>query len=239
MGRYEGKVVFVTGAAGNIGQAVVKKFAQEGAKIVLADLHEGSGEKSVSKLQGVIGEYLLVTGDVGQVETINSMVQQTVDKFGQIDVMAHIAGGFAMGDPVHALNTAVFEKMMTINARLTYVACGGIAKHMVDHGVKGVITTVLARASFSGGKNMAAYSASKAAAERIMQSMAQELKDKDIRINGVMPSIVDTEPNRKDMPNADFSKWVTPEQVADVIAFLSSDAASIISGASIPVYNKA
>lgn len=238
MGQFDGKVMMVTGAAGSIGSVVVKKFAEEGAKVVLVD-HSGKAQKVADELGDTLTEYLVVTGDIGQVETMDDMVEKAVAKFGQIDALAHVAGGFSMGDPVHAVNVDVFEKMMYINARLTYVTCGRVAKHMVDKGVNGTITAVLARAGLSGGKNMAAYSASKAAAERIVQSMAQELKEHDIRVNGVMPSIVDTEPNRKDMPKADFSKWVTPEQIADVIAFLSSPAASSITGGSIPVYNKA
>ena len=238
MGQFDGKVVMVTGAAGSIGSVVVKKFAEEGAKVVLVD-HSGKAQTVADELGDTLSDYLVVTGDIGEVETMDHMVEEAVAKFSQIDALAHVAGGFSMGDPVHAVNVDVFEKMMYINARLTYVTCGRVAKHMVDKGVKGTITAVLARAGLSGGKNMAAYSASKAAAERIVQSMAQELKDHDIRVNGVMPSIVDTEPNRKDMPKADFSKWVTPEQIADVIAFLSSPAASSITGGSIPVYNKA
>ncbi|MCA9895294.1 MAG: SDR family NAD(P)-dependent oxidoreductase [Anaerolineae bacterium] len=238
MGQFDGKVVMITGAAGGIGSAVVEKFAREGAKVVLADRSGESYDKVVSRLGGQIGDYLIVSGDIGQVDVVDEMVEKAIAKFGQIDALAHIAGGFSMGDPVHAVNVDVFEKMMYINARLTYVICGRVAKHMVESGVHGTITAVLARAGLTGGKNMAAYSASKAAAERIIQSMAQELKDHDIRVNGVMPSIVDTEPNRNDMPKADFSKWVTPAQIADVIAFLSSPAGSSVTGGSIPVYNK-
>lgn len=238
MGQFDGKVVFVTGAGGGIGSVVAAKFAQEGAKLVLAVHHSDSDDEILSKLGVEVSDYLVVTGDIGQPETINTMVEQAVDKFGQIDVMAHVAGGFAMG-AVHDLDIDTFEKLMYLNAHLTYVACGRIAKHMVEKGVQGAITVVLARAALSGAKNMAAYAASKAAAERIMQSMAQDLKEHNIRVNGVLPSTVDTAANRKDMPKADFSKWVTPEQIADVIAFLSSDAASAISGASVPVYNKA
>lgn len=238
MGLFDGKVAMVTGAAGSVGSSVVEKFAREGAKIVLVDLHGDSCEKVVKKLEGIIDEHLIVSGDIGQPATVDEMVTKVEGKFGQIDIMAHIAGGFAMGDPVHALNIDVFEKMMYINTRLTYVACGRVASHMLEKSVSGAITCVLARVGLSGGKNMGAYSASKAAAERIVQAMAQELKEHNIRVNGIMPSIVDTEPNRRDMPNADFNKWVSPAQIADVIAFLSSSAASSITGGSIPVYNK-
>ena len=119
---------------------------------------------------------------------------------------------------------------MYLNARILFVTLGRVAKHMVDNNIQGSITTILAKTGLSGAKNTAAYAASKAAAQRIMESMALELKEHDIRVNGVMPSIVDTPANRESMPNADFSRWVTPEQIADTMAFLSSDGAEAISG---------
>lgn len=237
-GRFRNKVLMITGAAGGVGRGVVEKFHTEGARLVLIDRQRASCEALVSDLGIAAADCLILGGDLGQVEAMDRIVSEVEAKFGQIDGLAHIAGGFGMGEPVHAVNIDVFEKMMYINARLTYVTCGRVAKHMVDRGVKGSIVTVLAKAGLSGGKNMAAYVASKAAAERIVQSMALELREHDIRVNGIMPSIVDTPTNRKDMPNADFGRWVTPAQIADTIAYLLSDDASAVSGASVPVYNR-
>lgn len=236
MGRFEGRVVVVTGAGGNVARGILALFASEGAHLALIDRSEISPER----LRDVLGDarYITLTADLSRVDDVEDVANRIIGELGGLDVLIHTAGGFGMGDPVHALNLDVFHQMMTINALVTYVTCGVFARHMVDRGQGGSIVTILAKAGLSGGKNMAAYSASKAAAERIVQSMAQELREHNVRINGIMPSIVDTPANRKDMPNADFSKWVTSEQIADVCAFLASPAAEAISGASLPVYNR-
>jgi NAD(P)-dependent dehydrogenase (short-subunit alcohol dehydrogenase family) len=237
-GTFAGQVVVITGAAGNIGRGVVQKFAAEGAKLVFVDLHQDSIDGLVNDMGAALGAYLGIPTDIGQPEQVQAAIQQIDAKFGRIDHLAHIAGGFAMGQPVHEAGIDVFEKMMYLNARLTWVMCGHVAKYMVDKGTKGTISAIIARPSQGAFKNGAAYAASKAAAERIIQTMGQELLDHDIRVNGVSPSVVDTEPNRNAMPNADFSKWVTAEHIADTLAFLASDAASAISGVTIGVYNK-
>jgi NAD(P)-dependent dehydrogenase (short-subunit alcohol dehydrogenase family) len=213
-GLFAGKTVLITGAAGNVGRAVVAKFAAEGANLVLVDSKQEYLE-SMRKETNIQSPVLLVTGDLGKPEDTDAAVTAAEAKFGTIDILAHIAGGFAAGQPVHEAPLDVFEKMMYLNARLTFVVGGRVAKHMFEN------------------------TASKAAAQRIMESMALELRDNNIRVNGIMPSTIDTPANRKDMPNADFSKWVTTAQVADVIAFLASDASSSISGDSLEVYNKA
>lgn len=239
MAMFEGKTVMITGAAGGVARAVVEKFAREGANLVLVDYSQDKLDARVQEVQDLLNEYITGIGDLGKPDDAAACVQQAESKFGTIDVLAHIAGGFAMGDPVHAVNVDVFERMMYLNARLTYVTCGRVAQHMVEKGVSGSIVAVLARSGLSGAKNAAAYAASKAAAQRIIESMALELRDHNIRVNGVMPSTVDTEANRQAMPNADYQKWVTPMQIAETIAFLASDAASSISGDSLQTYNKA
>ncbi len=237
-GIFANKVVMVTGAAGNLGRAVVEKFAAEDAKLVLIDMKTEFLEKMLQDIGMSTENALLLSGDLGKPEESDAIVKAAEDKFGAIDVLAHIAGGYAAGDSVHEAPLSVFEKMMYLNAQLTWVICGRVAKHMVEKGVAGSMVAVLARAALRGGKGAAAYTASKAAAQRIIESMALELRDHNIRVNGVMPSIIDTPFNRKDMPNADFSKWVAPAQLANTIAFLASDAASAISGDSLEVYNK-
>jgi NAD(P)-dependent dehydrogenase (short-subunit alcohol dehydrogenase family) len=237
-GIFKNKVVMITGAAGNLGKAVTAKFASEGAKLVLVDGKKEYLDSAVQALGLKRGSYLLATGDLGKPADADKVVRATEKRFQHIDTLVHTVGGFAMGDPVHTAELSVFEKMMYLNAQVTFVMCGRVAKHMVDNNISGSIVAVLARSGLKGAKNMAAYTASKAAAERIIQSMAEELKDANIRVNGIMPSTIDTPINRKDMPNADFSKWVTPQQLADVLAYLSSDSASAITGDSVAVYNK-
>lgn len=238
-GIFEGKVVMVTGAAGAVADGVVKTFAAEGAKLVLVDLTEEKIKAKVEEWGDLLNDYIIVTGDLGKVEDTDAAVQAAEQAFGKIDVLTHIAGGFAMGDPVHEADISVFEKMIYLNARITWVVLGRVAKHMVDKGVKGAIIGVTARPAGGGAKNMAAYAASKSAAQRIIESMALELLEKDIRVNGVSPSVVDTPANRDSMGDENAHKWVTPEQIGETMRFLASDAASAISGQVVGVYNKA
>jgi NAD(P)-dependent dehydrogenase (short-subunit alcohol dehydrogenase family) len=236
---FKNKVVMVTGAAGNLGRAVCGYFTQEGAKLVMVDSKMEYLQTAFAALGIAKARALLLTADLSKTKDAEMIVTRAARKFGHIDALVHTVGGFATGDPVHQLpDISQFEKMMVLNAQTTYVTLGRVARHMVDHKVSGAMVAVLARSGLKGAKGMAAYTASKAAAERIVQSMAEELKDHNVRVNGVMPSTIDTPANRKDMPNADPSKWVTPAQLANVIGFLCSDAASAITGESVAVYNK-
>ena len=171
--------------------------------------------------------------DLSDGDAVDRAIQQITDATGGIDHVVHTVGGFAMGDPVHAGDINTFEKMMALNARMTYLVCGKIAAYMIDAGKTGSINMILARAGRQGSKNMGAYTASKAAATRIMESMAAELKEHHIRVNGISPSIVDTPPNRNSMPDANFDDWVKPAQIGDLAVFLARNEA--MTGANIAI----
>lgn len=239
MGQFDGKIIMVTGAGGNLARGVLARFAQEGAALVMVDVRTEWLDSAAEALKDQLGPHLKIASDIGVPEQMDAAIQQAHAAYGRIDVLIHTAGGFAAGTPVHQNSLDEFQRMMYLNAQLVWVACGRVAKYMVDQAIKGSIIAVLARSGLKGAKNMAAYTASKAAAERIIQSMAAELLDYGIRVNGVMPTHDRHPANRRDMPNADFSRWVTPQQIADVMAFLASDAASAISGDSVGVYGRA
>ena len=161
-----------------------------------------------------------------------------MERFGRIDVLAHTVGGYAAGKPVHDSDVDVLDKMFNLNVQPVYVTAGRVAKAMVAarHGRQDRRRAGEIRAQ--GQANAAAYTASKSAAQRMVESMALELRDKGINVNAVLPSIIDSPANRKDMPNADPAKWVTTEDVADVILFLASTAADKVNGASIEVFGR-
>lgn len=236
--RFNGKVVMITGATGNLGSATSRAFAEEGAKLIAVDRDQSRADELASKLNLDETRYLFVDMDVTDADSVNQAIQRIEAKFGGVDALVHTVGGFASGDPVHAGNLDVWHQQIALNATAVYVLCGRVAQHMLERSVPGSITIVLAKAALGGMKNGAAYAASKAAAMRIMESMALELKDNNIRVNGVLPSTLDTPVNRKAMPNADFSKWVTTDELANTLVFLASDAASGITGASIAVYGR-
>ena len=238
-GKFAGKTVMITGAGGQIAQGIIQKFAGEGANLALVDRQQERIEELVKSLSDIEGGTLAIVANLNDPESVDAGVQQAEETFGTIDILVHTAGGFATGTPVHETDVTLLDQQLMLNTRILFITLGRVAKHMVDNQVRGSIVTILARTGLTGAKNTAAYAASKAAAQRIMQSMALELREHGIRVNGVMPGTADTPTNREAMPDADFSKWVTPEQIADAIVFLASDAASAISGDSLAVYNKA
>ncbi len=239
---FDGKVVLVTGAAGNLGSAVVRRFADAGAKVALVDRDRSRFQEIIRSLSGKRTMYKGFVADLSKPDKVQKLTDSIVDHFGQIDILVHTVGGYAAGKPVHESvrenGLDVLDQMLNLNVRPLYLLGGAVAAHMVKKDIQGSIVFILAKAGEQGSKNHAAYSASKAAATRIMESMAAELKEKSIRVNGVSPSTIDTPPNRKAMPDADTSKWVTPAQLADAIAFLCSPAGSGIYGANLEVFGR-
>jgi NAD(P)-dependent dehydrogenase (short-subunit alcohol dehydrogenase family) len=237
-GRFEGKVVVVTGASGNLGQAAVHAYAAEGARIVLVGRSADELNRLIGELGGDANRFLAGPADVGDPDSVNALVERVVERFGQIDILAHTVGGFAAGQPVHEAGLDVWDKMMNLNAKTVYVTCGQIARHMVEKSVKGKIVAILSKHAYGGVAKSAAYSASKAAAQRVLESMAAELGVKGINVNGIVPAMIDTPQNRASSPNADYSKWVKPEEIAAAILYLTSDAARSINGASLNMYGR-
>ena len=229
-GEFDGQVIMISGANGALGQGVVAHFQATGARLVL--LERKAAESTPS------ADQLTLAADVTDPASMQAAVAQAVEHFGQIDAFIHTVGGFASGKAVHDVDLDMWDKMLLLNARSVYVACGTVARHMVEKGVRGRIVAVLARPALKGSKNMAAYSASKAAAQRVIESMAAELVEQGIRVNGVIPGTIDTPANREAMPDADFAKWVKPAQIASAMAFLISDASSAVSGDSLTVYGR-
>ncbi len=238
IGQVIDKTVMITGATGNLGSAVTRAFVAVGARVVMVDMQQERMDALAQELALDAGHYLPLVLDVTNPDSVNAALGKVTERFGHLDALVHTVGGYASGDPVHAGNLDVWHKMLTLNATGVYVLCGAVAQHMLDKGVSGSISVILAKAALGGMKNGAAYVASKAAAQRVVESMALELKDSGIRVNGVLPSIIDTPANRKDMPNADFSKWVAPAELANALLFLTSDAASGVTGATLEVYGR-
>jgi NAD(P)-dependent dehydrogenase (short-subunit alcohol dehydrogenase family) len=227
----EAKVVIVTGAAGNLGRAVVQAFADAGDTIVLvgrrrAALVDAFGEGSQRLVVAPVD--LLAPTEVA------AMVEMVIGRFGSIDVLCNLAGGFTMGEPVHATADATWDAMYDLNCRTMLNAVRAVVPRMVERR-RGKIVNVGALSALRGSAHMGAYVASKVAVARITETMAMELRDDGINVNCVLPSIIDTPENRTAMPDADHRRWVAPVDLAAAVAFLASDAARAIHGAAIPV----
>ena len=239
-GQFEGKVVLITGASGGLGQAVTRRFAREGAKLVLV-------ERNIERLNVLASQIvadhsssiMTMAVDVSVPEAIDLLMAAAHERFGRIDILVHTVGGYAAGKTVAEGDLDIWDKMMNLNARPVYLMGGRAAARMLEQGGGGKIVFVLARSGLKGSSKHSAYSASKAAAERVMESLSAEVRDQGIQVNAVLPGVIDTPLNRAEMPDADFSKWASPEQIADAIAFLASDQASAVHGVSLAVYNRA
>lgn len=224
-------VVVITGAFGALGRAVAQAFESRGARLALFDV----APQPPTVVRATLGLAPLLFGgvDLTDLEATRRVMVATATRFGGIDVLVNIAGGFRWerledGDP------ETWDQLYAMNLRTAVVCCKAALPAMLERGA-GRIINIGAGAAARATAGMGAYAASKAGVQRLTESLADELKDRGITVNAILPSIIDTPRNRADMPDADFSRWVAPEAIAEVIAFLASDAARAVTGAAIPV----
>lgn len=228
---FRNQTVLVTGAAGQLGQAVSRAFARQGANLVLL----GRNQASLAAAWGVTNETsLFVAADLLDQAQVNEAVAQGVARFGRVDVLCNIAGGFTMGEPVHQTSEATWDLMHDLNVRTVLNMARAVVPRMLD-GAGGKIINIGAIAAQRGAPDMGAYCAAKSAVVRLTESMAAELRTQGINVNCVLPSILDTPANRLAMPKADPHRWVAPDDLAQVVLFLASPAAIAIHGAALPV----
>jgi NAD(P)-dependent dehydrogenase (short-subunit alcohol dehydrogenase family) len=218
--------VMLTGAAGNLGRAVAAAFAATGANLALLDLKRGNLQDSERQL--------FVATDLLDAASVQAAVDQALQRFKRIDVLCNIAGGFRMGAAVHETSERDWNFMMDVNARSVLNMARAVVPAMLKAG-GGKIVNIGAFAAQKGAAQMGAYIASKSAVIRLTETMAAELREKNINVNCVLPTIIDTPENRAAMPKADPQRWVAPGDLAQVIVFLASDAARAIHGAALPV----
>jgi NAD(P)-dependent dehydrogenase (short-subunit alcohol dehydrogenase family) len=221
----QGKIIVVTGALGALGRVVADVALSRGARVAGIDHAPSQMPATAERIE--IGGI-----DLSDPAQANAAVEAAAKHFGKLDALINIAGGFAfetVGDGdiktwlrMHALN--VLTALNTSRAALPHLAASK-AGRIVNIGAMGAL---------QAGSGMGPYAASKAGVHRLTEALASEWKGK-ITVNAVLPSTIDTTANRADMPKADFAKWVTPQELAEVILFLASDAASGITGALIPV----
>lgn len=223
--------VVITGAAGNLGRAVASAFAAQGANLVLMDLKREA-------LEAVYGhedeQRLFAATNLLDQNQVNQAVAAAMQRFGRIDVLCNLAGGFRMGEAVHESTDENWDFLFALNSRTLLHTTRAIVPRMLAAGV-GKIINVGAFAAQKGQAQMGLYTAAKSVVIRLTESMAAELRTKNINVNCVLPTIIDTPENRAAMPNANPANWVSPEALADVIVFLASDAARAVHGAALPV----
>ena len=225
------RTVLVTGAAGNLGRAVANAFGERGANLVLLG-HRREALEAAFGSEGA--QRMFAPLDLLDQRKVDAVMRVALERFGRIDVLCNIAGGFRMGTPVHATSDDDWNFMFDVNVRTLLNCVRAVVPHMIEAG-GGKIVNVGAASAQRGAANMGAYCAAKSAVIRITESMAAELRDKNINVNCVLPTIIDTPENRASMPGADPGRWVAPEDLANVILFLASPDSRAIHGAAISV----
>ena len=232
--RLSGKIALIAGGTGGLGRSVSLAFLGEGALVAVT--YRNSQEfddlkRSARPDMPLVGHKIDVTDEVA----VQQLVDDVVAEYGCLDILVNTVGGYVGGVPLWDMDSKVLDQMLALNLRSGYALSRAAVKAMLKQR-NGAIVNVAAKAAHDHAAGAFAYAASKAAAVAMMDSLAADLKGTGVRVNSILPSIIDTEANRKSMPGANFSTWPKPEDIARVILFLCSDDAKVIHGASIPVY---
>lgn len=229
MSDLSGKIIVVSGAAGNLGKAVVVAFLRAGAVVCGLDHREGRLQAAVDP-SGFPGRLICYENvDVTDREGMQALAEKAQGDVGIPDVLVNTVGDFTFGERVHEISMETWERMFTKNVFSFLNLMHAFVPGMLEKG-GGKVIAIGSGASLKGGAKTGAYSAAKGALLRLTESMAAELAVENIQVNCVLPGTIDSPKIRAIEPNADFSKWVKPEQIADVILFLASPASDAVSG---------
>jgi len=229
--NFSNKVVLITGGTGALGSTLVKKFIDSGA-ITISSFVNDEGAK---RLKTANHKAELIKLDITKEEQILKTIPILVQKFGTIDILVNLVGGYLGGKPTMELGEIDWTTMMDLNLKSAFL----ISKYVIPimkSGKGGNIVHISSRTGLKSEGYDSAYAASKAGLIRFVEATSQELKGDNINVNCILPTIIDTEANRRAMPDADFKKWLSKEDLANVILFLCSSASKVINGAAIPTY---
>ncbi len=233
-GRFSNKLALVAGGTGGLGRAVSLAFLQEGASVAVTfrkqEEFDGLQKSAGPQASSLIGYQVDVIDD----GAVGKMVDGIFGGQRRLDVLVNTVGGYKAGMNLWEQDSKVLDQMLHLNLRSVYVLARAVVPAMLKQG-GGAIVNVAAKAALDPPAGAGAYAASKAAAIAMMNSLAADLKGTGVRVNSILPSIFDTEPNRKAMPNADFAKWPKPADIARIILFLCSEDAKLVHGTSIPL----
>jgi NAD(P)-dependent dehydrogenase (short-subunit alcohol dehydrogenase family) len=234
--KFSGKVALVTGGTGGLGRAVTLALLHEGASVVASYIVK----EEADALRDAVGPHAhleLLPLDATNEEECRTFVDGITARHGHLDILVNAIGGYAGGKPMWETDTKTYQLMLTLNLRAGHNLAKAVVPAMLRQ-KSGAIVSIASKAAVDHAAGAGAYAASKAAALALFDCLAQDVKGTGVRVNSVLPSIIDTEPNRKAMPTADFSRWPKPEEIAQVILFLCSAEAKLIHGAAIPVYGE-
>lgn len=229
---FSNKIVLVTGGTGALGRSITKAFLESNATVISSYLNDRETGKVQTDNKSSIQ---LVKANVTNEEEIEKLVLGVLDKYGRIDILVNLVGAYLGGKTVVELEEKEWDLMMNVNLKSAFFISKHVTRQMISSKY-GKIIHVSSRIGLHSEGYDSAYAASKSGLIRLVESLSKETKELNINVNCIMPSIIDTEANREAMPNADFNKWVKPEELANVVLFLSSEEAKTITGAAIPTF---
>ena len=231
---FQGKVAIVTGGSGALGSAVALDLAQHGALVAVPYTREEHWAE-VQANAGAAAENLWgAKADFTKAADVERFVADVISRSSRVDFLVCIAGGFAAGK-IHETSEEIWDRMFDMNLRTAYLAVHAVVPCMIQQNFGRIITTSSAAILNGGGAGVAAYAVSKGAVRQFTEILASELKGFNIHAHCILPGTMDTKANRRDMPKADFSQWVTLPDVANVIRFLLGDDARAVRSVSMPV----
>jgi len=229
MSESDARVALITGASGGLGSAVVPAFLEEGIRV--AGL-----SRQWRNRPGAVG-FEAVEGDLSTREGAEAVVEETVKRMGRLDMLIHLAGGWAGGAVLEKTEADVWDQMLSMNLMSAVHAMSAVVAVMKKAG-GGCVVAVGSRAGVEAAPGMAAYAASKAALHAVVRAVAEEVKDDGITVNAVLPGTLDTAANRKAMPKADHGAWVSPAAISSLLLWLCSEQGREVNGALIPIYGR-
>jgi NAD(P)-dependent dehydrogenase (short-subunit alcohol dehydrogenase family) len=231
------RVAIITGGTGALGGAVTRHFLELGASCAVPYRKETDRDALLRGTATHTDRLLCHPADLLRDPERENFLAAAVTRFGGIDILLNLAGGFAGGTTVAETDSATLDRMLDLNLKTAFQMSRAVIPLLKARG-GGRIVTVGARVALRGAAGLGAYAASKAALLSLTQTMAEELRDANVQVNCILPGTIDTPANRRAMPGADHTLWVAPEQIARVLAFLASDDSVVVSGAALPVYGK-
>jgi NAD(P)-dependent dehydrogenase (short-subunit alcohol dehydrogenase family) len=237
MNTLKNKIAIVTGGTGALGKAITIAFLEEGAKVVCTYILDKEKKQCLLLTKNHRDKIVFIRADVTKEKDVLNLITNTIRKFKRVDILVNVVGGFAYSY-IKDTDERTWDLMINLNLKSAFLCSKYVLPLMIEQNY-GKIINISSRPALKGSAGVGAYSASKAGVLNLTETIADEVKDYGINVNAVLPSTINTPANRRDMPEADFSKWVKPEEIVRVIVFLSSDDSKPISGAGIPVYGKA
>jgi len=221
------RIVFITGANGALGTFITQSFLQLGDKVIGASLHMDSS--------AFPGPYFrAISVDFTNEQQVREAIAKIIAEFGRLDVLVHVLGGFAGGQPIAATDDATWKRMQDLNLTSAFYVFRESIPHL-RKSKNGRIVAIGSLAAKEPQPNLGAYVTFKAALSTLVQTVALENADTALTANVILPGTMDTPANRKDMPQADFSKWLNPKRVAELVLWLADERASQITGSVIPI----